>query len=157
MVCTERRAQQESVHPGLTSVSLMRIRGVSVRMKSEEVRIGRFRQQTVLRVEQVHHSRASSAAGSSKPQSLTETMGFKPDNKVRCRLSSLQSCNFTEKMNISNFPSCWSGDPVSLLPLLRFPWMTMRILKAALCELNYRTFKFTWIDDFIFKAQSLTL
>lgn len=141
----------------LISVSRMRIRGVSVRMKSEKVRIGRFRQQTVLRGEQVHHSRASSAAGSSKPQSLTETMGFKPDNKVRCRLSSLQSCNFTEKMNISNFPSCWSGDPVSLLPLLRFPWLTMRILKAALCELNYRTFKFTWIDDFIFKAQSLTL
>lgn len=136
----------------LISVSLMRIRGVSVRMKSEKVRIGRFRQQTVLRGEQVHHSRASSAAVSSKPQSLTETMGFKPDNKVR-----LQSCNFTEKMNISNFPSCWSGDPVSLLPLLRFPWLTMRILKAALCELNYRTFKFTWIDDFIFKAQSLTL
>lgn len=74
-------------------------------MKSEKVRIGRFRQQTVLRGEQVHHSRASSAAGSSKPQSLTETMGFKPDND-RCRLSSLQSCNFTEKMNISNFPSC---------------------------------------------------
>lgn len=141
----------------LISVSLMRIHGVSVRMKSEKVRIGRFRQQTVLRGEQVHHSRASSAAGSLKPQSLTETMGFKPDNKVRCRLSSLQSCNFTEKMNISNFPSCWSGDPVSLLPLLRFPWLTMRILKAALCELNYRTFKFTWIDDFIFKAQSLTL
>lgn len=66
----------------LISVSLMRIRGVSVRRKSEKVRIGRFRQQTVLRGEQVQHSRASSAAGSPKPQSLTETMGFKPDNKV---------------------------------------------------------------------------
>lgn len=174
MVCTERRAKQESVNPGLTQKEQLCLNVSSSSRKPDfsvthedswREQLGwRARKSELVDLGNKLFWEVSRFIIVGLPLLLDhrnlkawQTMGFKPDNKVRCRLSSLQSCNFTEKMNISNFPSCWSGDPVSLLPLLRFPWLTMRILKAALCELNYRTFKFTWIDDHLHAEMILYL